>query len=243
MEVHVVNFGELKREAPPKEDVVVTVSKGKGWERGLSPFILGPCKLYAAHSSKNMENAWQFSKVYKHHLDEEGELTNEYWKWATDGWHDGWAHRYPAGKGAIPEFSYWDGERLGYTDARKRIYIPLYRDAVRETFAFKTLKQKYDSYKKMNKDLYLVDYDAYMHKFLGMTYDQVVNYEKKKMGHAFVLAMMLEAPDYVDTFKGVSDIPKLADDEQECVGCGAIIPLDYTGHDMCYECFWGPNAE
>ena len=208
MDVHVVNFGELRREKPPKEDLVITVSKGKGWEKGLSPFVLGPCPLYGGRISQNMENAWQFSKVYKKHLDGD-KITDEYWKWAEDGWDDTWAHRYPMGKGAIPEFSLWyDGdsneERLGYVEARKKIYIPLYRDAVLKTFAFKTLKQKYDAYKKMNKDLYLVDFDAYMHKKLDMSYDDVVNNEKRKMGHAFVLAMMLEDPEYLNQYEGVT---------------------------------------
>jgi len=200
MEVHVVNFGELKRENPDGEDVVLTVSKAKDWSKGLSPFYLGPCFLYDGRVSENMENAWQFSKVYKEHMDED-EISDRYWKWAEEGWADTWAHRYPMGKGAVPEFSLYDGLRLGYVEARKKIYIPLYRNAVKGTFAFKTLKQKYDAYKKMDKDLYLVDFDAYLHKRQNMSYDDVVNNEKRKMGHAFVLAMMLEDPEYVNQYE------------------------------------------
>ena len=61
--------------------------------------------------------------------------------------------------------------------------------------------QKYESYKKIDKDLYLVDYDAYMHKELDLTYDEVVNDPKRKMGHGFVLAMMLEDPEYVNQYE------------------------------------------
>lgn len=31
----------------------------------LSPFFLGPCKLYGNYHSKTVENAWQYAKVYK----------------------------------------------------------------------------------------------------------------------------------------------------------------------------------
>ena len=147
-----------------------------------------------------MENAWQFSKLYKEHMDGD-EISDRYLEWAKKGWADTWAHRYPIGKGAIPEFSFWDGERLGYIDARKRNYIPQYRNAVKGTYAFKLLTQKYESYKKIDKDLYLVDYDAYLHKEKDMTYDEVVNNEKRKMGHAFVLSMMLECPDYLNQYQ------------------------------------------
>jgi len=199
MDVHIINFRELKLVNPAVEDVVLAVSKGNGWERGLSPFFVGPCSLYDGHVSKNVENGWQFTKIYKEHLDGD-EISQRYWDWAKSGWSDTFAHRYPMGKGAIPEFSLWKGERLGYIDARKKIYIPLYRKAVIETYAFKMLKQKYEAYKKMDKDLFLVDYDAYMHKKLDMSYEGVVNRKDKKMGHAFVLGMLLECPEYVYSF-------------------------------------------
>ena len=201
MHVHVINFNELKREQPPEDSIVITVSKGSGWEKGLSPFILGPCKLYGDLVSKNMENAWQFAKVYKEHLDGDT-ITDRYWEWAKNGWNDSWAHRYPMGKGAIPEFSLWNGERLDYISARKKIYIPLYRDAVKDTFAFKILKEKYLNFKELNRDLYLVDYDGYMHrkttKLMNVSYYDVLFNEKRKMGHAFVLAMMLEEPEMLE---------------------------------------------
>ena len=104
------------------------------------------------------------------------------------------------GRGAIPEFSFWEGERLGYIDARKRIYIPLYRNAVAETSAFKMLKQKYDAYKQIGKNLYIVDFDAYDHKIEGMSYEDVINDPSRSMGHGFVLGMMLEEQDLVNSF-------------------------------------------
>jgi hypothetical protein len=135
-----------------------------------------------------MENAWQFSKVYPEHVTECGLLTSKYWDWAKKGWSDTWAHRYPMGKGAIPLFSYWDGERLGYIDARKKIYAPLYANAVVKTKAYERLCELY----KERGTITLFDFDGYDHHKLNMTLKDVINNPDRKMGHAFVLAMLLQ---------------------------------------------------
>ena len=44
----------------------------------------------------------------------------------------------------------------------------------------------------IERDLYLWDFDGYNHKELGLTYDEVINNPDRKMGHAFVLGMLLE---------------------------------------------------
>ena len=167
-------------------------SRSKGWEQGLSPFFLGPIDLYMGLTSVNFENAWQYAKVYGPHTNTAGDPTQKYWDWAKKGWADSWAHRYPMGKGAIPLYSLWEGKRLGYIEARKKIYIPLYSKAVKETHAFKHLRGILAEAEKEGKDLYVRDFDGYSNKRLGMTYDDVINCESKKMGHGFVLAMLLD---------------------------------------------------
>jgi hypothetical protein len=104
-------------------------SRSRNWSKGLSPFYLGPIKLYGDYVALNMENAWQFSKVYKQHM-ENGEPTEDYFDWAVDGWNDPKAQRYPMGKGARPEYSWWDGKKLPYIEARKQIYVPLWHDRI-----------------------------------------------------------------------------------------------------------------
>ena len=194
MKLEVITFQDWRKLNLDKKDVIITVSKSTSWSKGLSPFHLGPCELYDGKISLNMENAWQFSKVYPDCV-ENDIITDKYWEWAEKGWADSKAHRYPAGKGAIPLFSYWDGERLSYVEARKKIYIPVYYRDVKDTEAFDYLQCKYDEYKRKDKNLYLVDFDAYRHHELGMNFSEVVNCETRKMGHAFVLAMMLEEPE------------------------------------------------
>lgn len=161
------------------------------WQIDLSPFKLGPCGLYIRDRkmlvSQNMENAWQFAKVYREHATKTGKATFKYWEWAYGGWNDTKAHRYPMGKGAIPLHSLWKGERLGYIDARKMIYAPLYRDLVTQTQGYKELKKLVDN----EQPIVLRDFDGYDHDKLGMSLTDVLNDPKRKMGHAFVLKMLL----------------------------------------------------
>jgi hypothetical protein len=92
------------------------------------------------------------------------------------------------GKGAKPLFSYWDGKRLTYVEARKEIYIPLYAAAVQKTYAFEKIKKMHEE----GQDLYLWDFDGYDHKACNLSFDEVINNPDRKMGHAFVIAMLLE---------------------------------------------------
>jgi hypothetical protein len=177
--------------APDGATIINTTSRSSTWSSGLSPFFCGPVDLYDGYVSKNVENGWQFSKLYEYYANEAGDPEERYFKWAQTGWNDTRAHRYPMGKGVIPLCSYWAGEKLSYVDARKKIYIPLYSAAVKKTSAY---KQLVDLYNKMPKDevLYLWDFDA--HSLLPGTFDywQLWDNQNIKVGHAYVLAMMLE---------------------------------------------------
>jgi hypothetical protein len=168
--------------------IINTTSRSTTWSRSLSPFFLGPVDLYNGYQAQNVENAWQFSKVYEYHTDDHGDPDQSYFRWAHEGWADKRAHRYPMGKGVIPMYSYWDGDKLTYVEARKKIYIPLYSQAVKTTDAFDKLKKMHAE----GQDLYLWDFDGYDHKFCNLTFEQVINDPNRKMGHAFVIAMLLE---------------------------------------------------
>lgn len=173
---------------PPAEGIVVnTTSKADNWERDLSPFHLGPCDLYEGRKALLMENAWQFSKLYACHATDAGEPLSAHWDWAEAGWANPVPKRYPMGKGARPLCSLWMGKRLGYIEARKTIYAPLYIESVRKTKGWRKLKELYES----GETLILRDYDGYDHIALGATLTEVLNEPRRKMGHAFVLAMML----------------------------------------------------
>ncbi|PLS18880.1 hypothetical protein CVD28_00320 [Bacillus sp. M6-12] len=168
-------------------EVINTTSKSTNWSKGLSPFYLGNVELYDGYKAQNVENAWQFSKVYQEHTDTNGNPTPDYFEWAKKGWESKWAFRYPMGKGAIPLYSWWNGDKLDYIEARKRIYLPLYAKAVVTSPAYQILKKTYEQ----RGEVILWDFDGYDYLALGMTLEQVLNEPKRKMGHAFVLAMLL----------------------------------------------------
>jgi hypothetical protein len=181
-------IGPNHPEPPQGATVINTTSRSTDWSRGLSPFYAGPVDLYDGYRSLNVENAWQYSKVYEYYTDDQGNPDERYFNWAQDGWRSIRAQRYPMGKGVKPLYSYWAGEHLEYIEARKRIYIPLYSSAVQKTFAFKNLKKMHAA----GKTLYLWDFDGYNHKALGLSYEHIINDPNKSLGHAFVIAMLLE---------------------------------------------------
>jgi hypothetical protein len=165
--------------------IVIDTTSGSGDFRELSPFVL------PSPPAKRFENLWQFSKVYKEHLDDADWMTVEWYQWQKKGFDDTRAHRYPMGKGAIPKFTYWNDSKLGYIDARKQLYAVEYASNVQWTSAYQRLENTYAECCRTNKDLILLDYDAYDHIQLGMSLIDVINEPKRKMGHAFVLIMML----------------------------------------------------
>lgn len=171
------------------DGIINTTSRSSGWSRGLSPFFIGPVKLYSVAPCKEalkVENAWQYSKVYKQH--DNGWPTSFYFDWAKKGFENSIAVRYPMGKGAVPEYFYWNEEKLTYIEARRKIYIPLYKEAVSKTEAYKELKRIY----KSRGEITLFCYDGYDHREFGFSWEDVINHPKLSMGHGFVLAMMLE---------------------------------------------------
>lgn len=176
---------------PYEPGSIDTTSQSVTWSRGLSPFYVGPVPLYSGAvvpEALRMENGWQMAKVYAVHMDENGDPTEAYFTWARDGWLSSRASRYPMGKGARPEYSWWEGEKLTYLEARKRIYLPMYARAVVKTHAFDILMREYLT----RGTLTLWDFDGYDHHALGMTFEDVLACPTRKMGHALVLSMILE---------------------------------------------------
>jgi hypothetical protein len=168
--------------------IIDTTSRSNNWTRGLSPFVLEGGHLYGDYYAKNVENAWQASKVYPEFVGPDGEPKKEYFEWASKIWNSDYAYRYPMGRGRSPEYSYWDGEKLTYVEARKKIYIPIYSRAVRVSEAFKKLLSIYEN---DDRDIYLIDFDGYNHIKLNRSLDQVINDPNRKMGHAFVIYALL----------------------------------------------------
>ena len=178
---------------------------------GLSPFYLGPVECYDGLVSQTFERAWQCAKVYPWTQGADGNPNASYfaWRdemWATKGFGDKMSIRFPVGKRNVGKclYSWWkvDGEfkPLYYIPARKAIYIPLYAKAVVKTEAYRRLVELRDS----GKNLLLIDFDGYNihHPRYNFTYNDAIHCNWLKMGHCFVLAMLLEGLINVDE-KGV----------------------------------------
>jgi len=179
-------FASLPDLVEGKKPVVIDTTSSSGDFRDLSPFIL------SAPPAKRFENLWQFSKVYKKFIMPiDGFPDASWYKWRDAGYALDKAMRYPMGKGAIPEYSLWNGERKGYIDARKEIYAVEYATNVQWTSGYQRLTDVYAECCRTNRELILLDYDAYDHIKLGMSLVEVINNPLRKMGHAFVLIMML----------------------------------------------------
>ena len=178
-------YGMREKSRPADAIVVNVTSKSKeDWSQKFSPFLLGPVDVMPFDTkieAKNMENAWQFLKVYPNHEDKE-----KYLKWAHEGFASKKAFRFPMGKGKKPLYSLWKGQKLGYLEARKKIYAPLYAECV-ERYAGDSLEYLRDLYEK-GKTIVLLDFDGYS-KYSNLK--EVLNNPRRKMGHAFVIAMMI----------------------------------------------------
>ncbi len=186
MTVHVL---PMRAHNPYNCPEVSTVSNYTGIYMDLSPFVLGPVKTFLPDVvAMKFENLWQYSKVYAKHVAKDGFPDTDWFMWRAKGWADMKAHRYPMGRGAKPEYAWWNQKKLGYIDARKQIYTKVYAAHVIQTGSYKLLRTLYS----IRGDVVLRDYDAYDHIKLGMSLVDVINNPDRIMGHGFVLAMLLE---------------------------------------------------
>ncbi len=194
---------QLDEAAKGKEFVQIDCTSGNKDEvmREVSPFYLGPVGCYDGLKSETFERAWQCAKVYPWMADADENPGEGYfaWRdmmWAKKGFENKIDIRCPAGKGNARKclYAWWkvDGafKKLGYIAARKAIYLPLYAKAVVKTEAYRRLVELRDS----GKNLMLIDFDGYNihHPKYNFTYRDAIHCPLLKMGHGFVLAMLLE---------------------------------------------------
>lgn len=196
MSIGLVKVVGLKDKAPKGFDLdICPVSRDDDWW-SLSPFYLGPCRTPSGIMFHNMENMWQYSKVYEEHLVNSndlfhGEVSAEWWAWHLKGSTTEQAHRYPAGKGRKALFSKWGDLRLSYIPARKQIYVPEYAKLVIQKPKFKRLLKDY----KKGAKIVLRDYDTYdiqkAYPDSRSPWLSAIQNENAKFGHAFVIALAL----------------------------------------------------
>ena len=184
--IYAVSFKHKIPEGVLSMDVT---SRSNTWGRHFSPFNLGPVDLYDGYVSKNIENAFQYSRVYAEYSTVDELPAAHYWEWAKAGWDNSKPNKYPLGAWNRHLYHWWDGKKINGVEAQNQIFLPLYKKAVIETPAFKKLK---DFHLNSKKDIYLIDFEGYDHRFLEKTWDQVVSNPDMPVGQAFALCMILE---------------------------------------------------
>lgn len=176
------------------EDVDVTSYS----QSPLSPFLIGGTHASDVNSRPgvwyhNFENMWQYSKVYRFlgHIQEDGGVSDEWYKWSDQGAKEHRANRYPAGRGAKPEFLMWQGRKLSYVAARKLVYLPKYMECIRANPSAYTEFNRLHDIIQDGGLLVLRDFDCYAVKGKYPWQDMIDN-PHRKFGHGLALAHALE---------------------------------------------------
>lgn len=184
--------------------------------RDLSPLLLGPALASDGKEAVTFENLWQYSKVYPRiyaydpvtgvkrivpGIGPDGEPTPEYWAWRSHFFAQGGkGNRHPALPSMIRhkdcrymvyfENGVW--HHLSYIEARKKIYIPGYATLVAKTGTYRALADRVSRGEKIA----LVDFDSWNYYGKDMTdpgtMKDAVNNPDRKLGHAYVIKMLLQ---------------------------------------------------
>jgi len=153
----------------------------------LSPFIRRDVYCYDDIYSKNIENAWQYSKVYSKYNNNGKPSSIWFTEFRDKGFNLEVANRYPLGRDNREDYYfYWNGDILDRREARYLIYIPLYSKYVGETEEYKELKHLYEK----NTRIAIRDFDTYD---IGKRdiFKDIVDNINRPLGHGFVLYLML----------------------------------------------------
>jgi hypothetical protein len=151
-------------------NVIVTSHNQKGLGASLSPYVVADSKdrimenlwqfskVYTrVHAQKQPNWTWDAEEHYiTNKKTTKGKLSSDYWEWRQAGMEHDKPIRYPNGFRGKAEclFALWpkDGslksvsspkakmEELGYIEARKKIYAPLYVDLAKDNLELKKLQ-------------------------------------------------------------------------------------------------------
>jgi len=179
----------FKHQLPEDVLIIDITSRSQTWGKYLSPFNLGPIQLYDGYWAYNLENAYQFAKVYPEHVDFDNNVKLSYFEWAIKGWLNKKPIKYPFGAWNKGLFHLWENKRLSHLEAQNQIFLPLYKEAVIKTTAFNRLKELYAESKK---DIILLDFEGFDYRFLNLSLEDVKNSGAYPVGQGFALMMIFE---------------------------------------------------
>jgi len=180
--------------------------------KDLSPFFIGPVTASDGEVASTFESFWQYGKVYPliydadkkvvAGVDEKGDPTPAFWDWRKRFYASTTKKevRHPAFPPKIHHrdclymvyFEEGKLKKLNYVESRKKIYIPEYAKLIVNTPSYKKLKEMVEKGEKIG----LADFDCwnYYGKDLDLpvTMAQAVNDPNHKVGHSYVIKMLLQ---------------------------------------------------
>jgi hypothetical protein len=180
----------FKHDIPDDAVVIDATSNSSSFGKWLSPFYVGPIE-WDGHFAHCIENLYAFSKVYPIHAFDDVP-SKEYWEWAKKGWETKVPIKYPFGAWNVCLYHWWKGKKLNRLEAQNQIFVPLYKEAVVKTDAFRQLKELYDETNANDQNLIILDYEGYDDRFLELDFNAVMNHNDYPIGQAFVLRFLLE---------------------------------------------------
>ena len=190
------------KDVPPEGALMLSVSSRapvlnpQGWKDLwlLSPFsvVEGGVRVPGLKEarSQTVENAWQFLKIWP---DEDA--------WDCDtamaAFQSTCAIRYPRGRTTKAIGAYWGGYgakvgmHIGYVEARKRIYVPLYRELLDKPDRAPLIDLLREVASKQT--LWIWDFDSYDINRCGMSdLIEAIDYEPRPFAHAFLVALAIQ---------------------------------------------------
>ncbi len=194
--------------------------------RELSPFYAGPVTSADGVTAHSFEIFWQCGKVYPCH-DDNGKPNAAYFEWRnyfyaqTECTKDlmrhtcksiGYEHK------DARYFAHFDRETgeyipLGYVEARKKVYFPMYAKLIHNTESFQYLKSLVDGGKKIA----LVDFDA-------CNYNEPCAMRKEYAAYASKCKKNKAAPTLTETdFLRITSLRALVNAPFMKVGHGCVI--------------------
>ena len=142
------------------------------------------------YSSGNSRIVWKWPS--QTHVDQRGDLTPEYWQWRLTGKNNPEPVRNPVGWKHLSNCLYAlekdepiseSNPKLDYIEARKKIYVPIYIEAVAKEQQFHELKRRHQS----GENLLIIEVDG--------PHQEALEYYKEKygVGDSFIEKNSVEA--------------------------------------------------
>ncbi len=169
--------------------VIDTTSNSRTDGKWFSPFFLGPVACYDGYIATSIENSYQFAKLYSEYMDQNGDPLPSYWEWAQRGWSNPKPIKHPLGAWRTAPYHIWKGKRLSRVEAQNEIFVTAYVELVTKTKAFDRLKALFE---RTKRDIILLAYEGYDHRYLDLSWDEVFNHPEFAIGQNAVLHAMLE---------------------------------------------------